>query len=404
MKKIFYIKDGMLHVVDGGKGVPVPDGVYEGYKRRMTDAATRNEWKTQGSGAKFMGTFDPASDFAAREASIRPRVYGVRAYKDKLLFSEAIGDTAAIYRKLSVEDRGEVVALSDTSLSLTSFDISGDRAVLAAEGPGYSHIALAELGERSSVREITEGECFDANPTFDACDPNVIYYESAGVYIEGEKKEEDEIFMTPSRLMEMMSGSFELGPSSIVRLDMNEGSLDYLLEGGKFSFVKPQSDSSGKWLYYIEKPYEDRKNGSGGCLLDLILLPVRILSALFGFFNFFSMKYSGSALSNNGTKSKQRNQKEIVLDGNLINAEKAMKENAKDENPGVVPKSYKLCRMNAKGEKETVRGGVIAYTIADNGDVYCSNGKHILKITKDGREERVLTEDNVTYLAFVECE
>ncbi len=402
MKKLFYIKDGALYTVDKGKGSPVPDGVYEGYKRRMSDAARRNEWKTQGSGARFIGAFDPSLEANAIESRIRPRVYGVRSHDGKLLYSEAIGDVAAIYRKLSVDDRSEVVALSDQSLSLTSFDVANGRAVISAEGHGFAHIAIADLGDRSNLREITEGDCFDSNPAFDKSDPDIIYYESSGIYVENEKKRENE-FLTPSRLLEMAEGHVELGPSSIIKLNMREGSLDYILEGGKTSFVKPQTNASGKYLYYIEKPYKPEKSG-GGCLLDILLLPFRLLTALFGFFNIFSMKYSGKALSNNGTKAKERDQREIILDGNLINAEKAMKENAKDENPGTVPKSFKLCRMNESGERETVKCGVIAYTLSDSGDIYCSNGKHLLKLTPDGREEMLLSEDNVTYLAFAECE
>ena len=95
-EKLFYIKDKKMFFVTGqAKGEPVPNGVYDGVVRRMTDSAKRNEWKNTGRGAMFTGTYTPGTDAASVASSIRSEVTCVGAFNDNLLFTEQIGGTGA---------------------------------------------------------------------------------------------------------------------------------------------------------------------------------------------------------------------------------------------------------------------------------------------------------------------
>ena len=88
----------------------------------------------------------------------------------------------------------------------------------------------------------------------------------------------------------------------------------------------------------------------------------------------------------------------MFIDGNLINAGEEMERNQKsgDKFPGVIPRSYELCRrLGPNGDEEIIKKGIIAYAVDTNGDVICSNGNHLLKLTHAGGkyEEALLTKE-----------
>lgn len=403
-EKLFYIKEKKLFYVKNGKGEPVPDGVYEGYLRRVTDSAKRNEWKNTGSGAKFTGVYEPGSDAASVASSVRSNVYCVGGFDGKLLFSERIGESCAIYRKNSVSDMSEVIAYSDTAYSLDSFDVYSGKVAVSAAYASYSHIGTVDISGRGGVRIITEGESHDRNPYFDRSDPNVLYYESAGILLSGEDENEGEVrFITPASIMNSVRRATETGPSAIVRIDFTNSSLDYILENENTSYLKPSTDKNGT-LYFIKRPYMLDTRKREGCLVSLIMIPVRLIKAIGGFFNFFSMKYSGRTLTDGASKAKGKDERQIFIDGNLIDAEKSLKENAGEQNPGVIPKSFELCRL-VNGKEEKVKSGVIAYTFDADGNLVYSNGSSIIRLSPYGREERLVNDrsaEGVTFIRFID--
>lgn len=307
--RLFYIKDKKLFYIKNGRGEPVPDGVYEGYLRRVTDNAKRNEWKNTGRGAKFTGVYSPGEDAASVALSVQSDVSCVGKCGDNLIFSERIGDICAIYRKGSLNDMSEIVAFSDTSYSLDTFDVADDKIAISASYASLSHIATASFNGRGGVNIITEGESYDKNPSFDRSDPNVLYYESAGVLLGNDEDSEDPtVTFSPADIMRQLKRSCSLGPSAIVKLNLASQSLDYILEDDKTSYIKPQTDSNGE-LYFIQRPYELDKGKGEGCLTSILMVPVRFFKALGGFFNFFSMKYSGQPLTNGQSKAKGKDER-----------------------------------------------------------------------------------------------
>lgn len=406
-EKLFYIKDKKMFFVTGqAKGEPVPNGVYDGVVRRMTDSAKRNEWKNTGRGAMFTGTYTPGMDSASVASSIRSEVNCVGSSDGNLLFTEKIAGTGAIYKKTSIADMSEVIAFSDTSYSIDSFDTTEGRVAVSAEYAHCAHIGTLDPSGRGGVHIITEGESIDKNPTFDRSNPNVLYYESAGILLAGEEDAEpDPMTMSPAEIMRQIRRMTQTGPSAIVRINFTTSTLDYILEDENTSYIKPQTDKDGT-LYFIRKPYKDEAPKGEGFLTSLVMVPVRFFRALGGFFNFFSMKYSGQTLTNNGTRAKGKDEKQVFIDGNLIDAEKALKENSGEENPGIIPKSFELCRLSS-GEIEVVKRGVIAYTFDPDGNVVYSNGNTIVRINADGKEERLVKDksaEGVTFIKFIDID
>jgi len=130
---------------------------------------------------------------------------------------------------------------------------------------------------------------------------------------------------------------------------------------------------------------------------------VKILKAIFNWINFFTMQYSGEALTTAGAnpaRARQQNPKEVFIDGNLINVQKTLKQNKAqgEKNPGIVPRSWELTRLSADGDMTCIKKGVMAFDIDPDGNVIYSNGKHLIKILPGGNEEVLASIPFITWI------
>lgn len=395
----YYIQDGKMYRFNGENSKEISSWVLDSYISKVRSRAEQNEWKYNGQGAAFTGSAMPHASASEAVSSIFSRVNCVGEYKGNLLYSIDIDSTNGIYRK-SAESESEGIVLCSSSTAYRSFDIKGDRLVASAAFAGESHIGVLDL-TTGRFDTYTEGHVRDSSPVWSATDSNKIYFCSAGLP-ENEKTAPDEK-NAPRGISQMVdemysSSSVTLGPSAICLLDISEGRLDELLSDNGYNFTSPFSAPDGS-LYYIRRPYKYNSGGSSfGCLADILMLPVRLFQALFGFLNVFSAKYSGKTLSRSDVKQKSDDQ--LMIDGNLINAERELKENARrgDKNPGIIPRSWELRRLDKDGNDTLIRSGVAAYKLCTDGSILVSNGSHILRVDENGREEKLLAADKVTFI------
>ena len=395
----YYIQDGKMYRFNGENSKEISSWVLDSYISKVKSRAEQNEWKYNGQGAAFTGSAMPHASASEAVSSIFSRVNCVGEYKGNLLYSIDIDSTNGIYRK-SAESESEGIVLCSSSTAYRSFDIKGDRLVASAAFAGESHIGVLDL-TTGRFDTYTEGHVRDSSPVWSATDSNKIYFWSAGLP-ENEKTAPDEK-SAPRGISQMVdemysSSSVTLGPSAICLLDISEGRLDELLSDNGYNFTSPFSAPDGS-LYYIRRPYKYNSGGSSfGCLADILMLPVRLFQALFGFLNVFSAKYSGKTLSRSDVKQKSDDQ--LMIDGNLINAERELKENARrgDKNPGIIPRSWELRRLDKDGNDTLIRSGVAAYKLCTDGSILISNGSHILRVDENGREEKLLAADKVTFI------
>lgn len=395
----YYIQDGKMYRFNGENSKEISSWVLDSYISKVRSRAEQNEWKYNGQGAAFTGSAMPHASASEAVSSIFSRVNCVGEYKGNLLYSIDIDSTNGIYRK-STESESEGIVLCSSSTAYRSFDIKGDRLIASAAFAGESHIGVLDL-TTGRFDTYTEGHVRDSSPVWSATDSNKIYFCSAGLP-ENEKTAPDEK-NAPRGISQMVdemysSSSVTLGPSAICLLDISEGRLDELLSDNGYNFTSPFSAPDGS-LYYIRRPYKYNSGGSSfGCLADILMLPVRLFQALFGFLNVFSAKYSGKTLSRSDVKQKSDDQ--LMIDGNLINAERELKENARrgDKNPGIIPRSWDLRRLDKDGNDTLIRSGVAAYKFCTDGSILISNGSHILRVDENGREEKLLAADKVTFI------
>ena len=393
---LLYISNGALYSFDGDSVRELKSDVLENYIEKLKSSAQRNEWKRSGEGAKFTGVYDP-SDIQTTLQNLVSRIDSA-VFSDKtLFFTQTIDAASGIYSKRKGEDTG--IVQSDGNHIYRDLSLCDDYILVSAFFAGESHIGILRR-DGSDFRILTEGRCSDRHPKCSTSCKNKIYYQSAGLLVNDSEQEQSNA-PHPPFMYPMETPPSLIGPSSICVLDTDKSEITELLSDDKYDYIKPTPDDKGN-LYFIRKPYEAPKTSKLGCLLDIILFPVRLIGALFGFLSVFSLKYSGKSLRQNSpTAAKTPDEKKIFIDGNLIDAEKAYKESKRkgDPEPGIIPQSYQLCRLSEDGSISVIARGVIAYALSGD-DLYYSNGKAIIKLSSDGKSEKVCSADKVTFISI----
>jgi len=340
-----------------------------GYCNTLKNISRRNEWKTSGSGAKFMNSYVPEydDDVAKRETSIN----GASFCGNEVIYTANLGEVSGIFRK--VLDKDEVEGLVMTSRDMRVYRISALNGKCAASlGSMYErHIAIVDI-DSGAFRELTEGEVREDYPSYSR-DGSKIFYSSAGLALSHN------------------GIPFGVGPCGIFCYDIENNEMDELFASDRFDFFAPKEDGNGDMLY-IKRPYRSLKSNSN-ILIDFILFPVRIIKAIIGLLNFFSIAFGGESLrsgqSARDVKSKQMSEKDLFFDGNVINSQQVLKENQRrgEKFPGIIPQSWELTRLDKNGNQVCVKKGVMDYVICRNGDIVYSNGNAVIRLSADGNEQ-----------------
>jgi hypothetical protein len=175
--------------------------------------------------------------------------------------------------------------------------------------------------------------------------------------------------------------------------------METLVEEPHVDLLSPQIAEDGA-LHYIRRPYNEHQRVKPlRALKDTLLLPFRVLYAMFQFLNLFSMRYTGKKLNTPaGTPRRELDLKQMMIWGNLIQAQKAGEDEAMD----LVPSSWQLARRAGNGPEEILAKGVLAYDLARDGSIVYSNGNAIFVRHPDGKKERLLTEAMIEQVVVLE--
>ena len=390
-----------------GKSRELKSQLRESYTEKIRENARRNEWKSTGSGAMFMGEASPMENPEAAVRNINSTIHAIFEYNDEVLYSMTLDSVSGIYSYTDSSDKDGIV-ISGNNVDYSHFDIK-DRKIVLSEGSGLqNHIGILENGQ-NTCEILTEGESREKWPSWSKLDKNRLIYSGCGLAITRDGSNSSSrpfLGMMPDQNVT----SCVEGPYSISAFDLSSMELYDLIEDKtqKYSYVKPTETDDG-YIYYIKKPYGQNEKERVGCL-SALLAPFRLIAAIFGFLNFFTMKYSGNTLTNGkgATKSKQRSEAQMFIDGNMINAEKEMERNQKsgDKFPGFIPRSYELCRRRGpNGDEEVIKKGVIAYAVDKHCNIFCSNGSHLLKLTPNGSkydETMITKEKGISFISVGE--
>jgi hypothetical protein len=231
--------------------------------------------------------------------------------------------------------------------------------------------------EAADLTEVTEGDSQDQAPSW-APDGARIVYQSAGIGRDRQGR------------------PLGLGPFEIHELDLAGGEVRTLASDPARDLLGPKLDGQGT-LYYIRRPYRRLHGASlGRVMLDFVLFPARLLFALFQYLNFFTARYTGRPLTSaGGPQRKGVDVQQMMVWGNLIDAQRAAGEGGDDDPAAVVPRTWELVRQPRGGQADVLARSVLSFDLYPDGEIVYSTGSAVYRLTPDRRRERACVDARI---------
>lgn len=380
---IAYLAKGRLHVKDGDGAPRVLESQFGlAVRDRAVRSNQLHSWKTEGRGARFMSGGAmwgaPARDPAAMRIAVTS--LGRAREPGRLLYALETDEVAGLFA-LDVKSGEETRLFHGNTFRVQHPAARPEVELVACSVPhegGTANLAVMRA-DGSELLEVTEGDSLDLAPAWVPGMPQLVY-QSAGM---GRDR----------------TGAFiGYGPFSLHRIDLKSGELATVAEDPAADFLGPRVAADGT-VWCIQRPWRaERKLSFLRFLLDVLLLPWRLLVALFSWLNFFAVRYTGKPLSSSGdTRRQAADLERMLVWGNLIDADKgARRARLKgDEAPALVPPTWRLVRIAPGGAPEVVARGVLAFDLGPAGEVVYSNGSALFALGPDGAAKRLHADEQI---------
>jgi len=368
-----------------------PQELESPFVRAVRERALRQEraqgWKNERQGGLLSGAalwgggagLDDATRVVARGlcAGARP---------GELLYALDTGRVAGAFR-LAIETGEELRLFHANQLRVRDLAAEPEGARIACSLLNRDGSAdLAIVGEAGPMpRAVTSGDSVDAAPCW-IPKRHALVFQSAGIG------------------RDSAGSAVELGPATLEELELESGELATRASDPRFDFLAPRFGPDGL-LHALRRPYRPRSGGSAWRrLADLSLVPLRLVQAVYGWLDFFSMRYGGRRLSTTGGAAArgEADLRQLVIHGNTIDAERAARRGRLrgEDAPALVPRSWELVRWeDAEGEPRVLARHALAFDVARDGSLLVSNGSAIDRLGPDGRSERVCRAPGIEQVA-----
>jgi hypothetical protein len=377
-----YIAAGKLRVKRGDEpAVAIESKFADSIRQRAASLHRRHGWKGQGRGARFLSgaMLWGANDPDPLEMRISITGISAGASAGQLYYTLETPEISGVFL---VRDGGadelRLYHTADFRLSEVAAHPQAGRLVFVLRNKGGGSSLAMMSADGTEFVEVTQGDAIDAAPQWVPGTPSTIVFQSAGVARD-------------------QSGRYHgRGPFSVQKLDIASGEMTCLAEAGEFDFVGPRVTADGT-VYCIRRPYQPPhpKVNPFKLLLDLLLFPFRLVYAIFQYFNFFTMKYTGNPLvTAGGARQQNPDLGKMMIWDNMVNADAASKSEPDAEAPDLVPKTWELLRFapGQSGSPEVLARGVLSFDVATDGAVLYSNGTAVFRLDPTGRSERLVKE------------
>lgn len=379
MEKFLFADGESICLYKDGEVIKRPSKFIENYKSVALNTERARSWKHSGEGAEFRGDLR----YTEEESSFNSRITGVwfTESENEVAYAFSINTSSGIYKiDLSNEKVAEAHVINSVDYSFAGGCLDATAGLLATSMSRNfcnSDIALFDM-KSGDYKLLTDGDTEDEDPFISPDDGNIIYFSSRGVG-------------------RSASGEFvSFSPAALCKLNVSALEVEEIAVSDKYSYFKPVM-YNGK-LYAIKAPAKEK---SPNPLLEIILIPFRIIQAVANFINTFVRAFTGKSLASGGSnpaKGREYDSRKEFVRGNLINAEKEMKRNARKDKSdyGFIPLSWQLIEVESGN---VIKSGVGDYDIAADGTFIVTNGKRIFAI-KDKKCEKLL---NVERCLRVSC-
>jgi len=290
----------------------------------------------------------------------------------KLLYALEAGEVGGIFTvDLAHNRENRLFHNSDFRVSHLNFNSKKNLIACTTNYPtGIANIATMKI-DSSRPSDVTEGDSLDLAPRWIPNQNKAIVYQSAGL----------------GRVEDGYVG--DRTPFRIEKLDFDTQEVITLASDPKSDLLSPQIGTD-RMLYYIRRPFSDRRPFNPLNLLkEILLIPVRLIYAIFQWLNFFSQMYTGKPLMSAGTNQKVE-PKQIKAWGEWITPDLLKDKNLGEADaPALVPPTWELVRQGETGTPELLATGVLSYDLSADGAIAYTNGSGIYIIDPDGQKERV---------------
>ena len=375
-ERILFIAEDKLCLFSHGKVQYLTSQPLNMYRRNVLDIQRRNEWKSVGSGARFMYG-ESRLNFEDEDMTQIASVADLNG--EEFIYALNIERNTGIHVKNVLDDKepeGFIIRKNNMNIFKLDYQAATGRiAACASDSTIERHLAIFN-DKNTDYNFVTEGDCLDQNPSWSKLQQDTIYYDSCGI-----ARDNTGLFVG-------------FGPRSIHKLTLADGELSQIASDDKKDFIKPYEDAHGN-LYYMKKPYKIAGAKESTSFKDILLMPVKLGKAIFGWLNFFTQRYSGQSLKTSGSnpaQNRSKSEEEMFIEGNLVNVLKAQKENEKlgEQYPGLAPRDWELIKRLPDGSEVVLKKGLLDFYVCENGDIIYSNGNYLMKLANNG-EDHMLT-------------
>lgn len=388
MKFTYIDKENLCIYTDGA--VQTMESAYITRYRELSIRDSRNkEWKKQTDNMMYDGFFNQNQTVEASVCALTPTLK-----ENEVLYAFSVNETSGIYRK-STDDEKKTEAHFITSNDVTfqEINVRADGMMLGTVKRDFLTSDIAVFSKQGGdYKYVTGGDSLDEHPYLSE-DGEILY----NSYAIGRDMENNFVKYMPSELLKINTRSLQ---------------IETVLSDEKYSFVKPILDKEGN-LYCIRKPGEEKEKSN--LLLDIILIPVRLIQAIGGFLSMFVRIFTGKPLmrgkgktAGGGSAAKNMDEQRLFLHNHMLNVEKELKKNAKSDEGGFIPHSWQLVRFKKTGadgffdggydvnHPEELAKGVADFVWTEEGAVY-TNGKRIYTVYEDNGEWKRKKLQNVDF-------
>lgn len=360
--KLMYISNGEMFLFDGCKPRAIPSQRVEQYRRTLRQLETQHAWKSEGTGAQFMQKSNP---YANAENRYPCEVTGCIPHKGGVLYSVSLGhETGGFYTKNPYDpDEPEGLVFSAVRLYVRDLTRCGGDVYAALDCAPESHVIRLDP-DTGRYEQLTEGDTVERHPF--AAD-GVLYFDMRGYARNSDQQ---------------LVG---LGPSAIATLNLLTGEIEEHFSDTETDYLKYTEAPDGTRRMLV-RPHRSGKSAANplGCLLAPF-------SAIMGFVHVFSSINAARngkkpPLKTSDGEAAQTMDNRLTVDGVLIDLKKIDAENKKhgDEYPGLLPRDWRLVKINPDSSLETLQHGVLDYMPLPDGGYIYSNGAHVFRVESDG--------------------
>ncbi|HXY38368.1 MAG TPA: hypothetical protein VEQ10_01790, partial [Vicinamibacteria bacterium] len=347
-RAIAYVANGVLHLRPAGGPPRAFSSPFAGEMReRAHQIHRRHAWKAEGRGATFMSRGLLWGPAARDQELLQVAVTCVsRASRPGEVLYALDAERRTVVCRLRLEDGVERRLLHGSELRLDELCAAAGREEIACtvvHADGTSSLAVMSA-EATDLVEVTEGEVRDSSPCWMPGAGRRLCYASAGVGRDGQGR--------PAGL----------GPYSIHVIDLDQGAALEVASDPRRDLLLPRAAADGT-LYYVSRlRHAGERPAAWRAGADVLMLPLRLLYALFQYLSFFTARYTGRPLTTaGGPERRGADARQMQVWSNLIEAQQA----ARDGEEAVPPllRASLLLRRRPDGQVETAATGVLSYDL-----------------------------------------